>query len=1037
MNILHLTDFHFKSTKSEIYQQEKIIDKIVEQLHKDNAQIDFIFFTGDLVFSGTDKAVFETAKELLIDRLLREFNLNLDQFFICPGNHDVDRTLVSKAIISQIDSFKSNADLEKFIKPIELDFKNSLQPLSNYEEFVTETFIHQSQEDIIENGYSTHIRNLNGKKIGIFCANTAWRAIGHDDEGNLIVPPSYIKSGLANLRGCDLKIFLHHHPIVQFRLYNQYEIEDLIHNNFNISFCGHLHKDNKTVTYTNKDGILKLASAAVLADSDGSTIGYTLLNLDMESFLVSGYCYKYDRQEEFFYHGNAIELQVPISQEKEQQNKFRQRLRELYELELENADDLFLNGKSNKEKKGFKELWTNPVISSKSPEEVKKTGNVPIVNCDDLLKLNNNYLIMGDDKCGKTSLLKKFQLDCFALYNSFQKIPLYIDAKKIDKSTYPSSKIDREIQTYYSTSKTTAQRLRYYANIVLLIDNLDLRIEEERAWLQELVNSFNSVQVIICTDQNSGSKYQDVKIGENLVTNLYFHNLKKKQIRELAEKFYGSSDSKLEVISRINHIFTMLAIPFNFWSVSLFMWVFKDTNRDITNDVDLVDLYIESILEREKLIKNKSGFSYDKYKQYLARLSKFFLMKSETAYAATRDEIYIFTKDYLDENPRNNTDANSVWDYVESKGIVKQVQSGLFTFRLNGVFEYFLAHYLKLDSEFRESVINDDNVYLSFRNELEMYAGSNRGDIEFVEKIFEKTKTIFFNFNKEINETSMDTVIKELGTKDIALQLEKSDTELLAQELTQDEVDIIDESMSEINSLNIENSCEVKIKQFIPIDETDLVSLERALYILGRVFKNADDIKNTKLINDIFDYLITTTMCWGYRLFKSFIPENLDDPKEKNHVTMLVKLMRQMLPIIVQSRLSDMIGANNMQLIIKNKLKAMETTNINENQFKRFILLYTLADIDLINNYDYIQTSIDTISIPILKYAILTKILYYYNFRLIELNPESKQTLGKKLQAMYKDAGARFNNKLYTKESVNRTFQKLDRNKIIYKGRKY
>src|SRR5690606_10071099 len=119
---------------------------------------------------------------------------------------------------------------------------------------------------------------------------------------------------------------------------------------------------------------------------------------------------------------------------------------------------------------------------------------------------------------------------------------------------------------------------------------------------------------------------------------------------------------------------------------------------------------------------------------------------------------------------------------------------------------------------------------------------------------------------------------------------------------------------------------------------------------------------------------------------------------------LLIKLMRQMLPIIVQSRLSDMIGANNMQAIIKKKLTALEGEN-KENQFTTFILLYTLVDIDLVHNYDFIKVSIEKITIPILRYAIMLKILYYYNFRLVEFNSQKKDDIGNKLKGLYGDAG--------------------------------
>ncbi len=1030
MKILHITDFHFKPNKQDIFKQNKIIEDLISHIKSNLISIDFICFTGDIVYSGKEPQDFNQASIALIDKLLSELNLSKEFFFICPGNHDVDRSLTSPAITSKIDSFTNNIELDTFVEKSDIDFKGSLTPLNNYNKFTIEYF-KDNVNDKINFEYSTHQRVYKDKKIGFFCGNSAWRSVGNADEGNLVLPPNWIQSGLLDLKDCDVKILLHHHPITQFKLFNQHEIEDLIHNNFNISLSGHLHKNSTSVCYTDKDGILKVASAATLAENDGSTIGFTVLDLNLESFNVEAICYKYDRAGEFFYHGKPTRLQIPISSEKAKQNKFRQRLRTLYEYELENADDLFLNGNGNKDNKGFKELWTNPVLSSKSPEEVRKDATVGIVNVDDVVKSYANYLIMGDDKCGKTSLLKKIQLDCLTHYNSNEKIPIYFDAKKIDKKIdHVKSKLDKELATYFEVNRNTAKELMDKEIVVLLIDNLDLTKEEDLQWLEELIRSFKYAQILICTDQNSSSKYQDLNINGFKVTNLYFHSLKPKQLRELANKFYGASEAKLEVITRINHIFNMLAIPFNFWSVSLFMWVFKDSRKDITNDVDLVDLYIESILEREKLIKSKSGFSYDKYKQYLAHLAKYLLNFSDFNYSATKDNIYDFTKDYLLYNPRNNTDANTIWDYILNKGIIKLVADNRFTFRLNGVFEYFLAHYLKLDSKFRNEIINDNNVYLSFKNELEMFAGSNRGDEDFVQNIFDKTKLIFRNLKKEFASSNADDLLSSLAIEDIALHLDSTSTDLLKQSLSIEEVEKLEDSDGDITNISIQENCEVKLKRFMPIDENDIVSLEKSLYILGRVFKNADDITNYKLINEIFDYLIETTISWGFKLFETFKPLNSELDNEKNHIALLIKLMRQMLPIIVQSRFSDMIGASNLQSIIKQKYEDVKGFS-DKNQFKKFILLYTLTDIDIVKNLEFINESVSEIKIPILRYSILMKILYYYNFRLLEFTPSTKLKVEKNLQSCFVDAGIKFNSKLYNKEKVQLAFQNFDRMRTI------
>ena len=51
MRILHLSDFHFKSLTKDVASQNLLIERLLDSLTTD-LKIDFLIFTGDLVFSG-------------------------------------------------------------------------------------------------------------------------------------------------------------------------------------------------------------------------------------------------------------------------------------------------------------------------------------------------------------------------------------------------------------------------------------------------------------------------------------------------------------------------------------------------------------------------------------------------------------------------------------------------------------------------------------------------------------------------------------------------------------------------------------------------------------------------------------------------------------------------------------------------------------------------------------------------------------------------------------------------------------------------
>jgi 3',5'-cyclic AMP phosphodiesterase CpdA len=113
MKILHIGDLHYKLKKN-TYDQDLAISKLLEKLNQ-RSDIDFVFFTGDLVHNGSHVDAFTEANEKLFQSLKKNLSLADDRIFICPGNHDIDRNVCSEALIFFIDNnIKTNEELNDF-----------------------------------------------------------------------------------------------------------------------------------------------------------------------------------------------------------------------------------------------------------------------------------------------------------------------------------------------------------------------------------------------------------------------------------------------------------------------------------------------------------------------------------------------------------------------------------------------------------------------------------------------------------------------------------------------------------------------------------------------------------------------------------------------------------------------------------------------------------------------------------------------------------------------------------------------------------
>jgi predicted MPP superfamily phosphohydrolase len=98
-NILHISDFHLSSNNRYGYPVDKI-EILLSALKQDlnstyNNDVDAVFFTGDMSFSGK-KDEFEILEKKFILPLLEHLNLTATEFYMVPGNHDVSRDKVNR-----------------------------------------------------------------------------------------------------------------------------------------------------------------------------------------------------------------------------------------------------------------------------------------------------------------------------------------------------------------------------------------------------------------------------------------------------------------------------------------------------------------------------------------------------------------------------------------------------------------------------------------------------------------------------------------------------------------------------------------------------------------------------------------------------------------------------------------------------------------------------------------------------------------------------------------------------------------------------
>ena len=1003
IKILHITDFHYRNHRNSLVDQENIVNKILDKLKTE--KIDLVIFSGDLVNSGADEFDFLLANELLLEKISEELKIEKSKIIICPGNHDMNWSERIDAIFKQLDDdLTTNYELDEYLKSG--DFAYSIKPLQNYLNFEKIFYKNCSSVKHIEELFSCFEVKIDERLIGIVSINSSWRSIGMQDDTNLLFPIGKLKESLSYLnRNCNAKFLVMHHPLSDFKKFNSYDIEDVIYNNFDVLFSGHVHKKETSINYTTNDGILKIVTPATLT-FDGGDIGYTVLNIDYEENEYQVVNEFYNKKVDTFYNTKTPKIDLPSSEEKLEQNKFRKKLKKKFEVELIGANNLLVSKEQGDSENTFFEITTQPVLKTQSNSEITNQESiVPDYDWNEFIEEDDDYLVLGKGKCGKTILLKKIQLELLRDYLKKNKIPVYIDLKEW-ATTAKKFNLEEELRVYFELNKADVKRIIDEESIVFLIDNFHLKsyILDEIA---PYIENNDKIRIIACSEESIVTNIEDSKIDGRVLKKLYFHKLRKKHVRKLTYNFFNLNDEKQEeIVEKVSSIFTRLSIPFNFWSVSLFLWVFKkDLNNNFQNDVELINLYIEKLLEKEQLTVAQSNFSYDKYKRFLSSLAHELLTKQHSdSYSMTYGELNSFTESYLHDNIRYTISSREILEYVENRGILMKRVDDRYTFRLKGIFEYFLANQLTYSQDLLDGLIDDDDLYLSFGNEFELYAGFKRDDEDFLNKIYTKTQNIFKNITSayENSDTSIDNLLKSkiLELNEMKPLIEGI-SETLKEGLSLDKQDEVEELVSLKNGDNNDSQSEVKKKEVHKLDES-IESLEKALFILGRVFKNIDEVKSNKTVYEIFDYILDSSCYWGFKFIDDIKIKDIKELLKEEHedeAKKLIKVLTNFIPTLVQTRTNDMIGDKNLEKVISSKIDELKNNKLSDkNQYKLFILYFLLLDINLNKYKELIDEIRELITISVLRYSILLKLNYYLGFKVNKNDKELVQLLSNKIQ---------------------------------------
>ncbi|WP_296150363.1 metallophosphoesterase [uncultured Flavobacterium sp.] len=981
IKILHLTDFHFSNDKKAVLEQNRLVEALIKSLKAEKNKIDFLFFTGDLVDKGNKLKDFQDADLMLLQKISDVLNIDKTNIFLCAGNHDVNRGQELDDINESISKIKDNDELDNYVLKQEgKSLKASLENFNNFIAFQNIFYLnHIALGDKVDPLFSTHIRDCNGHSISISSINSAWRAIdSKTDSGNLLYPIHLLKEVSGKVKNDEsFNIMLLHHPLSDFKYWNAQQMENIIFKDFHVMFSGHTHKKRDTIHVVPEIGMYSCSSAATLSHEKDAKIGYSIVKIDLENFNLEIYNNIYQSDENIFYKADPLLGKIPVSEQKELDNRFREVIRKKFNNELEKANDLFLSYSDNREKGNFLELFTEPIIDEHSKAHIGNSKSVTKkILISDLLVSKENLVLFGKDKSGKTAILFKVLLDCLNEFSLKNTLPIYINCKELIKT---ETKIDviKVIRNFYELSTADAEKLSQRYHIKILLDNFNENEIYIIKPLNDYISKYQNASIIATAEETLLNGFSNKTINGACFNNRFIWDIGRTQIRSLTNKWPSlSPESKEAVLEKIHKVFTQLNIPSNYWTVSLFIWIFeKNADATFRNNFQLIELYIDNLLDKESFISNESVYKIDfeDFKIYLSELAYYLVKeKSDENYILTYLELITFTSTYKLKNRKFVIDVEDIVKIIIEKGVLRRTDNKMFTFRLNGVFEYFLAYFMKDNHDFRDEIIKDGHFYLSFGNEFEICAGFDSRNIDFVSKIYEKTVEIFEPVNSQYHLDKIDIHLK-LKLEDklhVDLRLPQILKDSVKQIAVEDQDVIFEQISGENNKIS-----EVQPKKYYETIERNSDNLEKALFILSRVFRNSK-FKDLKFEDEIFDFILNSTCILGFQLMDEIEENKFSFINEKTSEEDLMRLLTQFVPIVIQTFFYDAVVQNNLEAILIEKIEFFKR-NSKDNQLKLLILYFSLIDLNFRQNAKYIDEIIEILQLGVLKQTSLIKLYIY------------------------------------------------------------
>jgi predicted MPP superfamily phosphohydrolase len=291
---LHLSDLHLRGKETSVQREifGKMLADIKTQLKKEELNLDAVFFTGDVAFSGQGEQYTQAIG--WFDEVLEACGLagQRNRFFIVPGNHDVNRNAVEEPgfVLDQYEAFarallepEDYEDINKFLGDDEHK-KWAFKKFEGFAGFVDDFFPGEGIKFDHNRYYSVRPIEKDGHTVVVLGLNSAWLSFRDNEQGRLLLGERQVCDALEEAQkewaNARLHIALVHHPLYWLAEKDIHQVQQHLSSKCHLLLRGHLHCPSFSLQSTPDSHLCVFASGASLW---AKWHAYNIVKLDLDT----------------------------------------------------------------------------------------------------------------------------------------------------------------------------------------------------------------------------------------------------------------------------------------------------------------------------------------------------------------------------------------------------------------------------------------------------------------------------------------------------------------------------------------------------------------------------------------------------------------------------------------------------------------------------------------------------------------------------------------------------------------------------------